>query len=363
MKFSRRSLVTSGAAALAGLSASQVLKSRPSVAQANAPSRVAQAGGDFINLYSSRHYNTDDELYDNFKRLTGIQVNLLEGSADELLGRLKIEGSSSPADVFMTVDAGRLWAADQEGFFSPVSSSILEEKIPASLRHPNGHWFGFSKRARVIMYNKAQVNPAELSTYEALTDPKWRSQILIRSSSNIYNLSLMASLISIHGSGETEDWARGLVANFARPPEGNDTAQIRALASGLGGIAIANSYYLARLGKSGDAVDRDIFSKVGLFFPNQGSNQRGTHVNVSGAGVIASSPRKANAIKFLEYMASPTAQVFFAQGNNEYPVVDGTPLDPVVADFGSFKSDTVNVEMYGRNQAEAVRIADRVGWV
>ena len=357
MKFSRRSLVTSSTAAVAGLTASQLLRPRSSIAQ----TQVAQTGGDFINLYSSRHYNTDDELYENFRRITGIQVNLLEGKADELLERIKIEGSSSPADVFMTVDAGRLWAADQDGIFSPVSSAMLSEKIPASLRHPAGHWFGFSKRARVIMYNKDRVNPSELSTYEDLANPKWRGKILIRSSSNIYNQSLVASLIANLGVSATEEWARALVANFARSPEGNDRAQIEGAASGLGDIAIANTYYLPRYAKDNDPAKKAIFDKIGVFFPNQGG--RGTHVNISGAGIIASSPRKANATKFLEYMASPTAQVFFAQGNNEYPVVEGIALDPVVATFGSFTSDTLNVDMYGQNQAEAVRLMDRVGWV
>ena len=361
MKLSRRSLVTSGAAAVAGLTASQVLKPRSSVAQTPPQTRVAQAGGEFINLYSSRHYNTDDELYENFRRVTGIQVNLLEGKADELLERIKIEGSSSPADVFMTVDAGRLWAADQDGIFSPVSSAELEEKIPASLRHPMGHWFGFSKRARVIMYNKDRVDPSELSTYEDLTNPKWRGKLLIRSSTNIYNLSLTASMIAVHGTSETEEWAKGVVANFARSPEGNDRAQIEGVASGLGDIAIANTYYLPRYAKDGDPAQKAIFDKIGVFFPNQ--SDRGTHVNISGAGVVASSPRKANAIKFLEYMASPIAQVFFAQGNNEYPVVEGIALDPVVANFGSFTSDTLNVNLYGENQAEAVRLMDRAGWI
>ncbi|MEM9220708.1 MAG: Fe(3+) ABC transporter substrate-binding protein [Cyanobacteria bacterium P01_F01_bin.150] len=357
MKLSRRSLVSSGAAAFAGLTASQILKPRASSAQ----TQIAQSGGDFINLYSSRHYNTDDELYNNFQRITGIQVNLLEGKADELLERIKIEGSSSPADVFMTVDAGRLWAADQAGVFAPVSSETLKEKIPASLRHPNGHWFGFSKRARVIMYNKSTVDPSELSTYEDLASPKWRGRILIRSSSNIYNLSLVASLIATLGETATEDWARALVSNFARTPEGNDRSQIEGAASGLGDIAIANTYYLPRYAKDDDPAQQAIFDKIGVFFPNQ--DGRGTHVNISGAGVVATSPRKANAIKFLEYMASPVAQVFFAQGNNEYPVVEGIALDPVVAGFGSFTADTVNVNMYGQNQAAAVALMDRVGWI
>jgi iron(III) transport system substrate-binding protein len=284
----------------------------------------------------------------------------LEGNADELLERIKTEGDSSPADVFMTVDAGRLWRADQAGLFTPVSSSILEERIPESLRHPEGHWFGFSKRARVIMYNKDLVNPSELSTYEALADSRWRGKVLTRSSTDIYSQSLTASMIAAHGAAEAESWAKGVVANFARNPEGNDRAQIEAAASGLGTLAIANTYYLPRYAKDEDPAKRAVFDKISVFFPNQGD--RGTHINISGGGVIKSAPNKDNAIQFLEYLSSFTAQVFFAQGNNEYPVVDGIPVDPVVGAFGTFDADTLNVSLLGENQAEAVRIMDRAGW-
>lgn len=352
MKFSRRSLLISGAGSTAAFAATQIFSPRRGVAQTGE-----------VNLYSSRHYNTDDKLYEQFTDLTGVRVNLLEGKADELLERLKTEGDRSPADIFMTVDAGRLWRADQEGVFAPVSSSILEERIPESLRHPEGHWFGISKRARVLMYNKDLVDPADLSTYEALADPRWRGQILTRSSSNIYSQSLTASMISVHGADETERWAAGLVENFARQPEGNDRAQIEAAASGLGSIAIANTYYLPRYAKDSDPAKQDIFKKIGVFFPNQGEDERGTHVNISGAGLVKSAPNRENAIKFLEYLASDSAQAFFAQGNNEYPVVEGIPIDPIVGEFGTFKADTLNVNLLGENQADAVRIMDRVGWV
>ncbi|MFG6095240.1 Fe(3+) ABC transporter substrate-binding protein [Leptothoe sp. ISB3NOV94-8A] len=352
MKFSRRSLLISGAGSTAAFAATQVF----------APKRgVAQTGE--VNLYSSRHYNTDDTLYKEFTERTGIRVNLLEGKADELLERLKAEGDRSPADVFMTVDAGRLWRADQEGVFAPVSSTILEERIPESLRHPDGHWFGVSKRARVLMYNKDLVDPSELSTYEALADSRWRGKILTRSSSNIYSQSLTASMVSVHGAADAEDWATGLVANFARQPEGNDRAQIEAAAAGIGAIAIANTYYLPRYAKDSDPAKQEIFKKIGVFFPNQGENERGTHVNISGAGVVKSAPNRENAVKFLEYLASDNAQAFFAQGNNEYPVVEGIPVDPVVGEFGTFNADTLNVNQLGENQSEAVRIMDRVGWV
>jgi iron(III) transport system substrate-binding protein len=347
-KLTRRSFLVAGGATVA-LAAAQV--KRP---------RLGWAQTDAINLYSSRHYNTDDALYEGFTEQTGIRVNLIEGDADELLERILNEGRQSPADVFMTVDAGRLWRATEEGILAPTDSATLADKIPANLRHPDGFWYGFSKRARVIMYNKDRVNPADLSTYEALTDSEWRGRILIRSSSNIYNHSLVGGMIETNGAAATEDWARGMVANFARDPEGNDTAQIKAAAAGLGDIAIANTYYLARLGKSEDPADQEVFEKVGAFFPNQAD--RGTHVNISGAGVVKTAPNAEGAIAFLEYLATPQAQAFFAEGNNEYPVVAGTALDPVLASFGDFKEDEVNVEAYGRNANEAVQLMDRAGW-
>lgn len=347
-KMTRRSFLIVGGATVA-LTAAQFKRPRTGFAQTEA-----------INLYSSRHYNTDDELYEGFTGQTGIRVNLIEGDADELLERILNEGENSPADVFMTVDAGRLWRATEADIFAPVDSAELNEKIPANLRHPDGLWFGFSKRARIIMYNKDRVNPAELSTYEALADPMWQGRILVRSSSNIYNQSLVAGMIEVNGEAATEEWARGLVENFARPPEGNDTAQIQAAAAGLGDVAIANSYYLARLGESDDPADQEVYNKIGAFFPNQSG--RGTHVNISGAGVLKTAPNREGAIAFLEYLATPTAQKFFAMGNNEYPVVEGTELAPILKSLGDFNEDEVNVEAYGRNAEEAVQLMDRAGW-
>jgi len=318
---------------------------------------TAQSGA--VNLYTSRHYDTDDALYDSF---AGGEVNMIEAKAGELIERIKSEGRNSPADILMTVDAGNLWRADREGLFQPISSPTLEEKIPENLRHPDGHWFGFSKRARVIYYNKDRVDPAELSTYEDLADSKWRDKILIRSSGNIYNQSLVASLLAAHGDSDTKEWLEGFTANFARPPEANDTAQIRACADGVGDIAIANSYYFARLAKSDDPADREVVEKVGIFFPNQGDDERGTHVNISGGGVLANSPNKAAAIAFLEHLAMPESQEYFAEGNNEYPVVEGVELDPVLEGFGSFEADPVNVTRLGENQRQAVVLMDEVGW-
>ncbi|PZO56341.1 MAG: Fe(3+) ABC transporter substrate-binding protein [Phormidesmis priestleyi] len=350
MKVSRRTLMINSAAATAAFAATQLFRPRLAQAQTN----------DVVNLYSSRHYNTDDDLYETFTDLTGIRVNLLEGPADELLERIKNEGANSPADVFMTVDAGRLWRAEQAGLFAPVVSKVLSDNIPESLRHPDGYWFGFSKRARVIMYNKDAVEPAELSTYEDLADSQWRGKVLIRSSSDIYNQSLVASMIAANGLQATENWAKAFVSNFARSPEGNDRAQIEAVAAGLGEVAIANTYYLPRYAQDNDPAKQAVFDKTGVFFPNQAD--RGTHVNISGGGVVTTAPHANAARQFLEYLSGSEAQAFFAQGNNEYPVVEGAALDPVVASFGTFKADDINVSAYGENQAAAVQLMDRVGW-
>ncbi|MDJ0715719.1 MAG: Fe(3+) ABC transporter substrate-binding protein [Prochloraceae cyanobacterium] len=313
-----------------------------------------------INLYSSRHYNTDNALYDEFTKETGIKVNLVEGKAEELTERIKSEGSNSPADILITVDAGRLWAAKEQGIFAPVDSEILKKRIPANLRDPEGHWFSYSIRARVIMYNKEKIKPEQLSTYEDLANPKWKGKIAIRSSSNIYNKSLVASIIEADGEKASEEWCRAFVANFARPPQGNDRAQIEAAASGIADLAIANTYYLPRYKRSEDKAKQQIFNKIGVFFPNQ--KNRGTHVNVSGAGLVKTSPNREGAIKFLEYLSSKSAQEYFAQGNDEYPVVKGVSLDPILKSFGTFKQDTVDISSFGRLSATAVKVMDRAGW-
>lgn len=313
-----------------------------------------------LNLYSARHYDTDSAVYQSFTEATGVQVNLIEAEADPLIERIKSEGSNSPADVLITVDAGRLWQAEQEGLFQPVTSEILQQSVPEHLRHPQGLWFGLSRRARVILYNKSKINPDDLSTYEELADPKWRGQILVRSSSNIYNQSLVGSLLEANGLEATEAWASGIVANFARPPEGNDTAQIKACAAGVGGLALANTYYYIRLAKSDDPAERAIAKQVGVFFPNQ--RDRGTHINISGAGVLKTSPNQAAAIQFIEHLVSPQAQEIFAKGNNEYPVVANVPLDPVVARLGGFKADSMSAIAFGRNHSTALQLMDRAGW-
>lgn len=313
-----------------------------------------------LNIYSARHYDTDEQLYGAFEEQTGIEVNRIEAKGDALLERLKLEGENSPADVLITVDAGMLWRAEQADLFQPISSSVLEERIPASLRHPEGNWFGFSKRARVIFYREGEVDPSEINTYEDLADPKWRGQVCIRSSSNIYNLSLLGSMIAAHGEEEAQEWADGVVANFARPPQGGDTDQIKAVAAGECNVALANTYYYVRLATSDDASDREVAEKVGVIFPNQ--DGRGTHVNISGAGVARHAPHPENAKMFLEYLASDEAQRHFADGNNEYPAVETVEPNEALQSLGEFKADDINVSIYGENQPQAQMIFDRAGW-
>ncbi len=348
MKISRRNFVAVSAAT-AAFGATQLI--RPD--RGSAQTKV-------LNLYSSRHYNTDNALYEGFTRQTGIKVNLLEGKADQLMERIKNEGSNSPADVLLTVDAGRLWRAEKMGLLAPSSSAVLNQRIASNLRHPQGKWYGFSKRARVIVYSRDRVNPSQLSTYEDLVSSKWKGKILVRTSTNIYNQSLIGAMIEKNGARATEQWCRGLVGNFARSPEGNDTAQIKGVAAGVGDLAICNSYYFMRLVKSKDPKDQAIVKKIGIFFPNQ--KTWGTHVNISGGGVVSTSRNKAAAVKFLEYLSSLSAQRFFAEGNNEYPTVRGVALDPVLKRYGRFKEASLNVDSYGRNSSEAVKVADRAGW-
>ena len=347
-KLSRRLFIGIATAALV-ISCGQVQK------QSGSEGSDSTANKGRVNIYSSRHYNTDEQLYDGFTEQTGISVNLIEGKDDELIERIKSEGANSPADILITVDAGRLWRAAQAEIFAPVESEILEAKIPDNLQDPNNLWFGYGKRARVIIYNKDKVDPSQLSTYEDLADPKWKGRFIVRSSSNIYNQSLVAGMIEEKGEEATAKWLEGLVANFARSPQGNDTSQIEDVAAGVADLTLANTYYLARY-----ESNSQVFDKVGIFYPNQ--EDRGTHVNISGAGLLKNSPNKENAIAFLEYLASPEAQEFFALGNNEYPVVEGTPLNPIVKEFGEFKDDTTNVSAYGKNNADAVKIMDRSGW-
>jgi iron(III) transport system substrate-binding protein len=318
-------------------------------------------GDKILNLYSSRHYQTDEALFAGFARQTGIRINRIEAGEDALIERVRNEGERSPADVLITVDAGRLWRAQQLGFFQPVRSALLDARIPANLREPGGHWFGFSLRARVIAYNKTRVNPADVPSYESLADPMWKGRVCMRSSTNIYNLSLMGALIDHLGEAGAEQWARGVRANLARDPKGGDTDQLKSVAAGECDVTISNQYYYARLLRSAKADERAIGERIGVLFPNQAS--WGTHVNISGAGVMKHAPHREAAVKFLEYLASDEAQRYFAEGNNEWPAVAGVkPDNPVLKMLGDFRQDALNVAVLGRNQPGAQKIYDRVAW-
>jgi iron(III) transport system substrate-binding protein len=324
-----------------------------------APAAASAADGE-VNVYSARHYDTDNAMYEEFTAETGIEVNIIEGDADQLIERIKAEGQNSPADILVTVDAGRLYRAEQAGVLAPVTSEQLNQRVPESLRHPDGLWYGLSQRVRGIVYAKDRVDPTEITSYEDLADPKWRGRICIRSSTNVYNQSLVASMIESNGLEATETWAEGLVANLARPPQGGDTDQILAVAAGECDLAVSNHYYLVRLMKSDKADESEAAAAVGFLIPNQ--DGRGAHANISGAGVIATSPNKDNAIAFLEYLTTDQAQAYFALGNNEFPVVEGIKMDPILVEWGPFETDQINAAKYGENSAEAVKLMDRAGW-
>jgi iron(III) transport system substrate-binding protein len=314
-----------------------------------------------LNLYSSRHYQTDDALYANFTKQTGIRINRIEAGEDALLQRIQNEGERSPADVLVTVDAGRLWRAEQLGMFQPVKSAVLESRIPAAYREPSGLWYGFSLRARVIAYNKSKVKAGEILAYEDLADPKWKGRVCMRSSTNIYNLSLMGALIDHLGEAKAEAWAKAVKDNLARDPKGGDTDQLKSVAAGECDVTISNQYYYARLARSAKAEERQVAERIGVVFPNQRS--WGTHVNVSGAGVMKHAPNREAAIRFLEYLASDDAQRYFAEGNNEWPAVSSVKhQNPALADFGPFKQDALNVAVLGRNQPASQKLYDRVAW-
>jgi iron(III) transport system substrate-binding protein len=320
---------------------------------------AAHAQEKVLNVYSARHYQTDEQLYGNFTQQTGIKINRIEAKEDELLERIKNEGAHSPADVFITVDASRLAKADELGLFAPVQSKLLEERIPAHLRSPE--WLAFSTRARVIVYNKATIKADNVRSYEDLADPKLKGEVCTRSGSHPYNISLLASLIAHHGEQKAEEWAKGVVANFARAPKGGDTDQIKAVAAGECGVAISNSYYFARLMRSAKPEDKKIVDSVGVIWPNQQS--QGTHINISGAGMLKHAPHKEAAVKFLEYLASNDAQRYFADGNNEWPAVPNVKTDnPALAALGNFKADTLSIPDYAKQVVTAQKIADRAGW-
>ena len=312
-----------------------------------------------LNIYTGRHYPADQMLYDLFQSQTGITVNALEGKTGALLERLRLEGDESPADLFITVDAGNLWRARNLDLLAPVVSDVLVARIPPHLRSPENLWFGFATRSRIAFYNP-RVLAAPPRRWSDLALPEYREQICARSSSNIYNLSLLASFIERDGEDAAARWAQGVVANFARPPAGGDTDQLRAAAEGICGVAIANHYYYARLLASESAADNDVAAAlVPLWLGEEGD---GVHANISGGALLRSAKNREEAVAFLEFLASDRAQEIFAEANNEYPVVAGVALSPVLDVLGLHRTEEVNVSVYGRNQALAQRIYDRAGW-
>jgi iron(III) transport system substrate-binding protein len=318
-----------------------------------------------LNLYSARHYQTDEALYAGFTKATGIRVNRVDADDAGILARLKSEGSASPADVVLLVDAARLWRAEVDGLFQPVRSKVLDARIPATLRGKDDgqgpQWFGFSTRARVIVYNKVAVQKDDVDTYEELADPKNKGKVCTRSGSHPYNVSLFGSMLEHLGEAKTEQWLKGVVDNMARPPKGGDTDQIKAVASGECGIALTNTYYLARLMRSGNPDDRAVVEKVGVVFPNQ--EGRGTHVNIAGGAVARHAKHREAAVRFLEYLASDAAQAHFANGNNEWPAVTGLKIgNPALASMGDFKAETIPVSVIGMNQVKVQQMLDRVGY-
>ena len=331
---------------------------------------TAHAQDKVLNLYSARHYSTDEALYNDFTKATGIKINRVDADDAGIIARLKAEGSASPADVILLVDAARLARGEQDGLFLPIKSKLLEDAIPASLRaQPAADggipWFGFSTRARVIVYDKIKVKPTEVDSYEKLADPQNKGKLCIRSGSHPYNLSLFGAVLEHMGPQKTEAWLKGLVDNMARPPKGGDTDQIKGVAAGECQIAVTNSYYLARLMRSSKPEDRAVAEKVGVVFPNQSS--WGTHVNIAGAAVARHAKHVDSATKFLEYLASPSAQNYFANGNNEWPVAKGVSTDnpalkAMTGGSGQFKSETIPVGAVGANQVKVQQMLDRVGF-
>jgi iron(III) transport system substrate-binding protein len=313
-----------------------------------------------VNVYTHRHYKADEEIYRQFTKNTGIRVNVIKSSADQLIGRLEMEGENTPADIFITVDAGRLWRAKEKGLLQPVLSDILINNIPQYLRDKDFMWFGLSYRARVIIYNKNNVKPEQLSTYEALASSQWKGKFLPRSSESLYNQSLLASFIAHNGIEKTEEWCRAMVSNFARLPKGNDTDIIKEIASGKGDVALINHYYLAQMFNSAIDEEKETAEKTALFFPNQ--NTTGTHINISGAALVKHSKHKANAIKLLEFLSEQFAQQTFTELNYEYPANEKVEMCKTLVRFGTFKADTLDLSLLGKFNTDAVKIFDRSGW-
>lgn len=320
----------------------------------------SSADKNVVNVYTHRHYKADDELFSQFTEETGIKVNIVNASADELIQRLETEGEASKADVLITVDAGRLYRAQTKDLLQPVQSEILKANIAPEFREENGYWYGMTYRARIIAYAKDRVNPEEIKNYEDLADPKWKGKVLIRSSENIYNQSLLASIIVADGEEAAKDWAKGVVANMARNPKGSDRDQVKAVASGEGDIAVVNTYYIGLMLNAGNEEERKAGETVGIIFPNQ--EGRGTHINISGIGVTKYAPHKENAIKLMEFLSGESAQQTLASLNYEYPINPKASKAAILKTWGDFKADSIDLYNLGKYNSEAVMIFDDAGW-
>tara|TARA_B100000674_G_scaffold27526_1_gene19302 strand:+ start:268 stop:1299 length:1032 start_codon:yes stop_codon:yes gene_type:complete len=317
-----------------------------------------------INVYTSRHYDSDEKIYEDFKSLTGIKVNIISGKGKALMERLRLEGKNSPADLFITSDAGNLWKIQKDNMFRKILSEKIIKTVPDSARGPNNEWIGIAKRSRVIFYNPERVTDLEIKniTYEDLANPRWRGRLVVRSSGNIYNQSLVASLISSIGIERTEKWAKGIVKNFARKPQGNDRSQILAVANGEADIALANTYYIGLMlsGEKGED-QKKAAEKVSMIFPGQADN--GTHINISGVGILKNAPNPSNAEKFIEYLLTDKVQKHIVDNTYEYSIKSNVPPNKLIAKFGlNFKTDETNASDFGKYNPEAVRLMDRAGW-
>ena len=313
-----------------------------------------------LNLYTARHYDADQQLYRLFEEQTGIRVNRIDGNPDQLIARMRTEGANSPADVFVAADAGALWRAQDAGLLQPVTSQTLDAAIPANLRDPAGHWYGLARRARIIAYDTARVRPEEVDSYEKIASPRFRGRLCVRSSDSVYNLSLVGALIEAWGPEKADEWVRGVVANMARPPEGGDRDQIRAVGAGVCEIALTNSYYFIRLAGGDDAGDRALTERVKLAFPSLAG--QGAHVNVSGGGVARNAPNRANALRFLEFLTTPEAQTIFASANNEFTAAKSVANPAPVDQWSDFSAHPMSVAAYGRRQAQAQSLMTAAGW-
>lgn len=313
-----------------------------------------------VNLYTARHYDSDLAIYKQFTKETGIKINRIDGRPDELVARMKAEGANGPADLFITADAGALWRAQDAGLFQPISSETLNARIPANLREPNGNWYGFTRRARIVAYDPAKVKPEDVDDYAKLATPRFKGKICVRSSDSVYNLSLVGALIQGWGKAKTTDWAKGIVANMARNPEGGDRDQIRAVGAGVCEIAITNSYYYIRMASGDNAADREVTQKAKLAFPS--IDGQGSHLNISGGGVVRNAPNKENAIRLLEHFASAQSQTHISANNSEYPASPDVPPPAPVSAYMDFKAHPMNVADFAASQPEAQSIMSEAGW-